>query len=61
LGKKASTKKTTAGRKNNTHTCMEDLMTLGLQFLQCIVMDGEPETYKYRYLGLIGGAVDIER
>jgi hypothetical protein len=35
------------------HTCMEDLTTLGLGFLQCIVMDEEPETYKYRYLGLI--------
>jgi hypothetical protein len=33
--------------------CMEDLTMLGLGFLQFIVMDEEPKTYKYRYLGLI--------
>jgi hypothetical protein len=55
LGKKACMRKATAGRKNNTRACMEDLMMLGLGFLQCIVMVEEPETYKYRYLGLIGG------
>jgi hypothetical protein len=53
LGKKACTRKATAGRKRSTHACMEDLMTLGLGFFQCIVMDEEPKMYKYRYLGLI--------
>jgi hypothetical protein len=53
LGKKACTRKATAGRKRSTHACMEDLTTLGLGFLQYIVMVEEPETYKYRYLGLI--------
>jgi hypothetical protein len=33
LGKKACTRKATAGRKNNTHACMEDLTKLGLGFL----------------------------
>jgi hypothetical protein len=54
LGKKAHTRKVTVGRKSSTCACMEDLTKLGLGFLQYIVMDGEPETYKYRYLGLIG-------
>jgi hypothetical protein len=36
-------------------------MTLGLGFLQYIVMGGETETYKYRYLGIIEGATrDVE-
>jgi hypothetical protein len=55
LGKKACTRKATAGRKSSTCACMEDLTTLGLGFLQCIVMAEEPEMYKYRYLGLIEG------
>jgi hypothetical protein len=53
LGKKACTRKATAGRKRSMRACMEDLTTLGLGFLQYIVMVGEPEMYKYRYLGLI--------
>jgi hypothetical protein len=53
LGKKACVRKATAGRKRNTFSCMEYLTTLGLGFLQYIIMVGEPETYKYRYLGLI--------
>jgi hypothetical protein len=32
LGKKACTRKVTAGRKSNTHACMEDLTKLGLWF-----------------------------
>jgi hypothetical protein len=32
LGKKACTRKATAGRKNNMRACMEDLTTLGLGF-----------------------------
>jgi hypothetical protein len=32
LGKKACTRKATAGRKNNTRACREDLTTLGLGF-----------------------------
>jgi hypothetical protein len=55
LGKKACTRKVTARRKSSTRVCMEDLTTLGLGFLQYIVMVGEPEMYKYRYLGLRGG------
>jgi hypothetical protein len=43
----------TAGRKRSMHACMEDLTTLGLGFLQYIVMVVNPEMYKYRYLGLI--------
>jgi hypothetical protein len=58
LGKKSCTRKATAGRKNNTHACMEYLTPLGLGFLQCIVMVEDPETYKYRYLGIIRGLVD---
>jgi hypothetical protein len=53
LGKKACTREATAGRKSSTRACMEDLTMLGLGFLQHIVMVEEPETYKYRYLGLI--------
>jgi hypothetical protein len=54
LGKKECTRKATNGRKSSMRACMEDLMTLGLGFLQNILMVGELETYKYRYLGLIG-------
>jgi hypothetical protein len=61
LAKKACTRKATTGRKSNMRAYMEDLTTLGLGFLQCIVMVEEPKMYKYRYLGLIGGLVDIER
>jgi hypothetical protein len=57
LGKKACTRKATTGRKSSTHTCMEDLTTLGLGFLQCIVMVEEIERYKYRYLGVIAGLI----
>jgi hypothetical protein len=32
LGKKACTRKATAGRKNNMCACREDLTTLGLGF-----------------------------
>jgi hypothetical protein len=53
LGNKACTREVTTRRKSSARACMEDLMTLGLGFLQHIVMDEEPETYKYRYLGLI--------
>ena len=53
LGKKACTREATARRKSNMHACMEDLTTLGLGFSQHIVMAGDLETYKYRYLGLI--------
>jgi hypothetical protein len=42
----------TTGRKRNMSACKEDIMKLGLGFLQYIVMDGEPKKYKYRYLGL---------
>jgi hypothetical protein len=34
---------------------MADLTTLGLGFLQYIVMVEDPKMYKYRYLGLIAG------
>jgi len=54
LENKACTREATAGRKSSTHACMEDLTTLGLGFLQYIVMDDELERYKYRYLGFIG-------
>jgi hypothetical protein len=54
LGKKACTQKATAGRKSSMRACMEYLTTLGLGFLKYIVMAGEPEMYKYRYLGLRG-------
>jgi hypothetical protein len=40
-------------KEEQPHTCMEDITILGLGFLQYIVMDGEPETYKYGYLSLI--------
>jgi hypothetical protein len=43
LGKKACTREATIGRKRSTCTCMEDLTTLGLRFLQYIVMVGEPK------------------
>jgi hypothetical protein len=33
LGRKACKRKATAGRKSNTHACMEDLTMLGLGFL----------------------------
>jgi hypothetical protein len=46
LGKKACTRKVTAGRKRNMNVCMEDLTTLGLGFLKYIVMVEETETYK---------------
>jgi hypothetical protein len=59
LGKKSCTREATAERKRNTHAFMEDLMMLGLGFFQCIVMAGEPEMYKYRYLGLIEGASGV--
>jgi hypothetical protein len=42
LRKKACTRKATAGKKSSTRACMEDLLTLGLGFLQYIVMDGKP-------------------
>jgi hypothetical protein len=32
LGKKACTRKATAGRRTNTCACMEDLMMVGLGF-----------------------------
>jgi hypothetical protein len=38
LGRKACTRKATAGRKRSMCACMEDLMTLGLGFLQYTVM-----------------------
>jgi hypothetical protein len=43
LGKKACTREATAGRKRNMQACMEDLTTLGLEFMQHIVMDEDPE------------------
>jgi hypothetical protein len=42
LGKKACMRESTTGRKSNMHPCMEDLMMLGLGFLQYILMVGEP-------------------
>jgi hypothetical protein len=64
LGKKACRRKSIAGRKSSMCACMDDLTMLGLGFLQCIVIVEEPETYKYRYLGLIEETserkVDIE-
>jgi hypothetical protein len=59
LGKKACTRKAIAGRKNNMRACRKDLTTLGLGFLKNIVMVEDPETYKYRYLGIIRGSVFI--
>jgi hypothetical protein len=56
-GKKPCTRKVTAGRKNIMCTCREDLMMLGLGFLQCIVMEEEPKTYKYGYRGIIVGLI----
>jgi hypothetical protein len=53
LGKKACMRKATAGRKSSMCASNEDLKMLALGFLQYIVMDGEIEMYKYRYLGLI--------
>jgi hypothetical protein len=53
LGKKACMREAKAGRKRNVSAFMEYLTMLGLGFFQCIVMDDEPERYKYRYLGLI--------
>jgi hypothetical protein len=53
LGKNACTREVTAGWKSNRRACMEDLMMLELGFFQHIVMVEDPETYKYRYLGLI--------
>jgi hypothetical protein len=35
-------------------------MTLGLGFLQCMVIAEETEMYKYRYLGLVGGVFLLE-
>jgi hypothetical protein len=61
LGNKECTRKVTTGRKSSTHTCMEDLMKLGLGFLQCIVTAGEPEKYKGRYLGLIERGKGVDR
>jgi hypothetical protein len=55
LGKKACTREVTSGRKSSTRTFLEYLTTLGLWFLQYIVMVGELEMYKYRYLCLIEG------
>jgi hypothetical protein len=53
LGKKACMRKETIERKCSTRTCMEYLTMLGLGVLQYIVIVGELETYKYKYLGLI--------
>jgi len=41
LEKKACTREATTGRKSSTHACMEDLTTLGLWFLQYIVVASE--------------------
>jgi hypothetical protein len=54
LGRKACTRKATAGRKSSTCACMEYLTMLGLWFLKYTVMVDEPERYKYRYPGFIG-------
>ena len=43
LGKKACTREVTDGRKSSMWACMEDLTTLGIEFLQHIVMDEDPE------------------
>jgi hypothetical protein len=53
LGKKACTRKATTGRKSSTRAHMEELIKLGLGFLQYIVMAGNLEMYKYKYPGLI--------
>jgi hypothetical protein len=55
VGKKACTREATTGRKNTMCACMEDLTTLGLGFLQYIVMAGKTKMHKYRYLCLIEG------
>jgi hypothetical protein len=60
FGKKACTRKAIARRKKTMCTCREDLTTLGLGFLQCIVMAKELETYKYRYQGIIEGLFQFE-
>jgi hypothetical protein len=47
LGRKECMRKAIAGRKRRMHACMGYLATLGLGFLEYIVMVVEPKTHIY--------------